>query len=314
MRVVVLSRSKRIASTKRIVAAAQARGHSVRVVNPAQVALLLGGPAPRLQHRSKLLAVPDVVIPRIASSLASYALPVLDQFQLRGAVALNSARAIGQSRNPARCLQRLSSHGVEIPRTVMARDASQLKTLVDRVGGVPVLVKLLHGPERRGVMICESEQSLAAALEAVLGLGRDVVMQEYVRGSGRDLRVFAVGGRAVAAVRRKARSGLLSPTLSKLARMEPVTLDPAVTAVAERAAQVSELDVCAVDLLQTKAGDVKVFEVNASPSLPDLEQATRVDLADLMVRHAEALFEKHLAQRGPPVASSGSPVKKDVSS
>lgn len=312
MRLVVLSRSRRIASTKRLVAAAEARGHSVRVLDPAQVALVLGGPAPRLQYGAKLVSVPDVVVPRIASSLASYALPVLDQFVLRGAVPLNTARAIGQSRNPARCLQRLSSHGVEIPRTVLARDASQLKTLVSRVGGVPVLVKLVHGQERRGVMICESEQSLAAALEAVLGLGRDVVMQEYVRGSGRDLRAFVVGGKAVVAVRRRARTGRLSRTLSHLGRVDSVPLEPALATAAERAAQVCELDVCAVDLLETKSGSLKVFEVNASPALPDLEKATGVDLAALMIRHAEELREKHLAHRGPPVASSGPLSKKEV--
>ena len=289
MKLVVLSRSSRVPSTRRLIDAAHARGHSVRVMNPTDIALLLGGSVPRLQYGTKLVAVPDVVIPRIASSVASYGLPVLDQFAMRGAIALNSARAIGQSRNPSRCLQRLSANGVEIPATVMARDLTRLKGFVERLGGMPVLVKLLAGHERRGVMVCESEQSLEAALEAVLGLGHDIVMQEYVRQAGRDVRVFVVGGRALAAVARLPKPGRLSRTLSRIARVESVELTEACRAAAERAAKVCELEVCAVDVLETKRERVKVFEVNASPALPDPKALSGVDLADAILVHAEAM-------------------------
>lgn len=215
MKLVVLSRSKNIPSTKRIVEAAEQRGHSVRVMNPLHVQLFLAGRKAHILYRRRRVRPPDAVIPRIAASIASYGLPVVDQFAMRGAVVLNSARAIGQSRNPARCLQRLSAAGLDTPATLVARDAADLKALVDRVGGVPVLVKLLSGPERRGVMVCETEQSLEAALEAVLGLGHNLVVQEYVRKAERDVRVFVVGGTAVAAASRRAKAGRLSRTLSR---------------------------------------------------------------------------------------------------
>jgi ribosomal protein S6--L-glutamate ligase len=265
----------------------------VRVLAPTDVDVHLDGKISRLLHAQKRMRVPDVVIPRIAVSIASYGLTVLEQFAMRGAVVMNTARAIGQSRNPARCLQLLSGNGLDIPATVMARNVTSLKAMVHLLGGVPVLVKLLQGTERRGLMVCESEQSLEAALEAVLGLGHNIVLQEYVRKASRDLRVFVVGGRALAAVARTARPGRLSKSLSRHGRLEATDMSELVRAAAERAAQVCELEVCAVDLLEVKDG-VKIFEVNASPALPDMEAATGVDLATPIIKHAEALAAARL--------------------
>lgn len=293
MKLVVLSRSRRIPSTARLCEAAERRGHKIRVVNPAGVALLLGGPRPRVQYRSKLVSVPDVIVPRLSESTASHGMSVVDQFALRGAVTLNSARAIGQARNTARCLQALSSNGIEVPRTVLSQDPAQLKHLAARVGGVPVLVKLIDGRERHGVMVCESPQSLEAALEAVLGFGHHLVMQEYVRKAGRDLRVLVVGGAAVASVSRRPRPGRLSRSLRKNAKLEAVELSAETKGVAEAAARVCGLELCAVDLLETKDGRSKVYEVIASPALPELEEATSRDLATLVITHAETLLERH---------------------
>lgn len=291
MKIVILSRSRSIPSTRRMVEAAKARGHQVKVLNPLQVSVRLGRKKPGLIYRAKPLRVPDVMIPRIASSIASYGLAIVDQFQAHGAVVLNTARAIGLSRNPARCLQRLASVGLDIPATVISREVGDLQAMVDEVGGVPVLVKLMAGSERRGVMLCESRQSLEAALEAVLGLGHNIVMQEYVRKAQRDVRVFVVGGVALAAASRIPRAGRLSRTLSRNARIAPTELTVPLKLAAEAAARLTELEVCAVDLLELGSQKPpRIFEVNASPSLPEMEAATGVDLATAIITRAEVMY------------------------
>lgn len=293
MKIVLLSRSRSIPSTRRLIEAAKARDHFVKVLNPVQVSVRLGRKKPGLVYRAKALRMPDIVIPRIASSIAAYGLTIVDQFQAHGAILLNSARAIGLSRNPARCLQRLASAGLDIPATVMSREVADLQSMVDQVGGVPVLVKLLAGSERRGVMLCESRQSLEAALEAVLGLGHNIVMQEYVRKAQRDVRVFVVGGVALAAASRVPRAGKLSLTLSRLARIEPTELTAPLKLAAEAAARLTELEVCAVDLLELGTdAPPRIFEVNASPSLPEMETATGVDLATAIILRAEVMYRE----------------------
>jgi ribosomal protein S6--L-glutamate ligase len=288
MKITVLSRSAAIPSTRRLVEAGRARSHQVRVLNPTRVEMHLDGKSANLYYRRARLAPGDVVIPRIAQSINTYGLSVLNQFQLRGVPALNASTAIAASRNKMRSLQLLSASGIDIPSTVMAREAADLKAMVNLVGGVPVLVKLLAGQERRGVMICESLQSLEAALEAILGLGHNIIVQEYVKPTGQDVRVFVVGGEAVAAVRRRPRPGKLSRTLNRGARLESIQLSERQRQAAVASAMLMGLEVCAVDLLDVK-GRPKVYEVNSSPALPEMEAATQVDLAAHIIRRAEAM-------------------------
>jgi ribosomal protein S6--L-glutamate ligase len=302
MKITILSRSASIASTRRLVEAGRARGHRVRVLNPVKVQMHLDGKSANLFYQHKRMPPGDVVIPRIAQSVNVYGLAVVNQLAMRGVPLLNSAEAIAQSRNKMRSLQLLSARGVDIPATVMARDAAELREMVGLVGGVPVLVKLLQGQERRGIMICESLQSLEATLEAVLGLGHNLIVQQYVKRADQDMRVLVVGGEAVAAVRRRPRVGRLSQTLNAGARLERITLPEPHRKAAEAAARLMGLEVAAVDMLDLK-GAPKVFEVNSSPALHAMEEATGVDVATPVILRAEAL-----ARRAPPAEALPRPL------
>jgi ribosomal protein S6--L-glutamate ligase len=249
----------------------------------------LGGAAPALYHRRRAFPRTDVVVPRISLASSHYGLAVVSQLQLTGVPVVNGARAISASRNKMRVLQLLAASGVRVPRTVMASAPSRLKEMARLVGGPPVLVKLLLANEKTGVMICESRASLESALEAILGLGQDIVVQQYLRDPrGRDLRVWVVGGRVVAGLRRRARAGRLGRTLRPGARFEPAEMRPALERAALEAARVVGLDVCAVDMLDVQ-GTPYVFEVNASPGIREAEEVAGADAAGAIVDHAAAL-------------------------
>ncbi len=307
MKITILSRSASIPSTRRLVEAARARGHRVRVLDPVKVEMHLDGRSANLYYRRKRLRPSDVVIPRIAQSVSNYGLAVVTQFALRKVPVMNSATAIAQARNKMRSLQLLSAAGIGIPSTVMARDAADLKAMVSLVGGVPVLVKILQGQDKAGVMVCESLQSLEAALEAILGLGHNLVVQQYVRKTGHDVRIMVVGGEAVAAVRRRARAGRLSHTLIRGAKLQKIEPTAAQRQIAVEAAKLVGLEVAAVDLLDVK-GAPKVFEVNSSPSLTEMEKATGVDLAGAIIARAEAL----VAESRRPARASPRPAMKET--
>ena len=298
MKITVLSRSAAIPSTRRLVEAARARGHRVRVLNPGRVEMHLDGRRAHLYYQGKKLAPTDVVVPRIAQSVSAYGLAVVNQFGLEGVALLNDTQAIAQARNKMRCLQLLSANGIDIPKTVMARNPAQLKEMVKLVGGVPVLVKLIQGPEKPGVMVCETLVSLEAALEAVLGLGHNLILQEYVRKTGHDVRVMVVGGEALAAVRRRPKVGTLTSTLIRGARLEPTPLTEALRRTAVEAARLVGLEVCAVDLLEVR-GSLKVFEVNSSPAIPEMEEASGVDIAQKIIARAEALVSERAPRERP---------------
>jgi ribosomal protein S6--L-glutamate ligase len=237
-----------------------------------------------------------LVIPRFAPSVAAFALPMVEQLEAQGARVLNRADAIGVSRNLLRCLQRLASRGVPVPRTVLARDAKALKSLVSRVSGLPVVVKLLSASEQRPVMLCESMQSLEAALQAVLGLGHDVVMQEAIRAGQRDLQFLVVGGKVVASVLRVPRHSRAARNLGQFDRLERCVASDDVRALAEAAARACALEVCSVDVIEGRWA--RVADVNAVPSIPELETATEQDLANLIIERGEQLVDSRSVHSG----------------
>lgn len=312
MRLTVLSRSAKIHTTRRLVEAARARGVKARVVDPLEIELGLGD-EPAVYWRRRRFPATDVVVPRIGLSIHQYGLAVVSHLELMGLPILNGAYGIAASRNKMRSLQLLAAGGVRVPRTVMASNPSGLKEMVRLVGGVPVLVKLLSTSEKSGVMLCESLESLEAALEAILGLGQNIVVQQYVRGAkGRDLRVIVIGGEVAAAMRRTAPAGRFSRTLRRGAQFERADLPPAYARAAADAARVLRLEVCAVDMLDVK-GRPLVFEVNGSPSIREAEAACAVDLAGRIVDRAIAVAGARPSAEGavaaaPRRSARGAPV------
>src|SRR5438128_2249664 len=206
---------------------------------------------PAAFYRQRKLPPTDVVVPRIAPSIQAYGLAVVNHFGMMGVPTLNDATSIASSRNKMRSLQLLAASGVPVPATVMAATASDLREMVELVGGVPVLIKLLTPAERPGVMVCESLQSMEAAMEAVLSMGHNLLVQRYVhRKRERDLRALVVGDRAVAWVERRPRPGRLLHTLARGAQLKAVKVPAALDRLAVEAARVIGLEVAAVDLLE----------------------------------------------------------------
>lgn len=307
MHLTVFSRSSAIYTTRRIVDAARVAGHRVRVLNPLRCELYLDGKDSRIFCGGKPAPRTDVCIPRIGQSVQNYGLAVLDQLTQQGIPLLNTPVAIARSRNKLRCLQHLSAHGIPVPATVMASDAKSIAEMVNMVGGCPVLLRTLQGGERAGVMVCETVQSMEAALEALLGLGHNLIVQQYVRETkGRDIRALVVGGRLVAAARRVPRPGRLHRTLGTGARFEPARLPASFVRVAEDTAKLVGLEVAAIDMLDLKDGP-RVFEVNSSPGIKEIEEVTGVDVAREVVARAVELAAQAKKSTLPRPASKPRP-------
>lgn len=297
MQLTILSRRLAIYTTRRLVQAARLRGAKVRVLDPLRVEMQLDHSTPLAFYQRRPLKSIDVIIPRIAPSIQAYGLAVVNHFAMMGIPTLNDASAIGTARNKMRTLQLLARSGVPVPPTVMAANAADLKSMVELVGGVPVLVKLLNPGERPGVMVCESLQSMEAALEAVLSMGHNLLVQRYVRRKQeRDLRALVVGSKVEAWVARRARPGRLFLTLAHGAQLSAVKVPKALSELAVQAARVVGLDVAAVDVLDVGSGPM-VFDVHSSPGVKELERATGKDLALPIIARAEELAAPLLSMR-----------------
>jgi ribosomal protein S6--L-glutamate ligase len=286
----ILSRNARLYSTRRLVAAARARALHPRVLDTLRCDLLLERDRPRLFHRGVELAPAEilVVVPRIGASITGYGLSVLNQLDLMGVPVLNSAAAIGRSRDKLRALQLMARAGLAIPRTALCRYRDEVPAAVDLVGGLPCIIKLVRGAQGVGVMIASTMAEVSGLLDTLWTLGQEILLQELVKESrGRDVRALVIGDQVVASMRRTARKGEFRSNIHRGAAASRLELPAEYARAAVQAARVVGLEVAGVDLLEARDGPV-IMEVNSSPGFEALERATGLDIAARYVEHAAA--------------------------
>jgi ribosomal protein S6--L-glutamate ligase len=291
MNILILSQQSNLYSTKRLVEVGQKLKHRVAIYDPLNLLLLLQGRIPSIfnSELARRISRIDVVIARIGPSITDYGLAVVNQFHLMKIPTINPALAIARSRDKFRCLQLLSNHDIDIPRTVMIKHVSQVDEAVKMVGGLPVILKLLRGTQGIGVMLAENRESV---LNILWGLKQTVLIQEFIKESkGKDIRAFVIGGRVVAAMRREAMIGEFRSNIHRGGSGKQVDLTREYKNVALKAVKVIGLEVAGVDLLESRKGP-KVIEINSSPGFEGLENATDKDIADTIIRYATRRAQK----------------------
>lgn len=297
MRLLVLSRNASLYSTSRIVLAARARGHEVRVIDPLEFQIVVERGRPSLHVAGRPVPRFDIVIPRIGASVTNYGLAVVRQFDLMAVPVLNSAVAIARSRDKLRALQLLTRRNIDVPTTICARSPTGIDAALQLVGGCPAIVKLQQGTQGIGTMIAETPQAVHSLLETFWAMGQDIVLQEYVRESkGRDIRAIVVGGKVVAAMRRVAKPGEFRSNLHRGGKGKSVALPPRYRSAAIRAAKVMGLEVAGVDMLEGRDGP-RILEINSSPGLEGVERASEIDVAGAILAHAERYATQKITRR-----------------
>lgn len=295
--VVILSRKRSLYSTSRLVEAIKARGHRPLVLDTLRCSMVLAQGNPHMLYRGVEVKGVDVVIPRIGASITGYGLAVVSHFDMMGVPVLNSSEAIARSRDKLRCLQHLSRSGLDIPRTVMAHDRSNVRKLVDEVGGLPVIIKLIRGTQGVGVMIAHTVQEVQTIVDTFWSLDQEIVLQEFVAESeGKDVRALVVGSQVVGAMRRQAKKGEFRSNIHRGGEGRPIELPPSYVEAAVRAARLIGLEVAGVDMLEGREGP-RLMELNSSPGFEGLEGATKQDIAGAIIEHALAYAQARAAER-----------------
>ena len=165
MKLAILSRNLKCYSTRRLREAAEQRGHKVKVLNTLKFAIDLEKGKPNLYFRQKELSQYDAVLPRIGASITYFGTAVVRQFEQMDVFCANTSASITTSRDKLRSLQILSRHQIGIPKTTFVRDKKDVMPAIERVGGAPVIIKLLQGTQGIGVLLAETEQSAEAIIE-----------------------------------------------------------------------------------------------------------------------------------------------------
>lgn len=288
MKLGILSCAPNCYSTRRLKEAAIQRGHNAKVLNTLTFAIDLDRGNPDLYFRQKPLSDYDAVLPRIGASITYFGTAVVRQFEQMDVFCTNSSNGIANSRDKLRSLQIMSRHQIGIPKTTFVRDRKDVLPAIERVGGAPVVIKLLEGTQGIGVLLAESVKSAEAIIELLQSQKQNVLVQKFVAESkGRDVRAFVVGDQVVGAMRRVAQGQEFRSNVHRGGRTEPIILDETYCETAVRAAQIHGLRVAGVDLLESKDGP-QVMEVNSSPGLQGIEACTQLDIAGAIIDYIAA--------------------------
>lgn len=287
MKIAILSRNAKLYSTRRLKEAAEAKGHEVKIVDVLRAYMNIASHKPTIHYKGEPLEGFDAVIPRIGASVTFYGAAVLRQFEMMDVYPLNESVAITRSRDKLRSLQLLSRKGIGLPLTGFANRPDDIKDMIKMVGGAPLVVKLLEGTQGIGVVLAETQKAAESVIEGFMGVKANILVQEYIKeAGGADIRCLVIGGKVVAAMKRQAAAGEFRSNLHRGGSASLIRITPEERSTAVRAAKIMGLNVSGVDLLRSNHGPV-VMEVNSSPGLEGIENATGKDIAALVIEHIE---------------------------
>ncbi|ATW02276.1 30S ribosomal protein S6--L-glutamate ligase [Sphingopyxis sp. BSNA05] len=287
MKIAMLARNPNLYSHKRFVAAAEERGHTLDILNTTRCTVNIASHRPTITYDGATLEGYEAVIPRIGASITNYGTAVVRQFEMAGVWPLNESVAIGRSRDKLRSMQILAKYGLGLPLTAYANDPKQAEEIIKAVNGPPVVIKLLEGTQGIGVVLAETMSSAKSVIEAFRGANVNILVQEFIKeAGGTDIRALVVGGKVVAAMKRTGAPDDFRSNLHRGGSAQIVKITPEERSTAVRAAKHMGLNVCGVDMLRSNHGPV-IMEVNSSPGLEGIENATGKDVAGLIIEFIE---------------------------
>ena len=291
MRIAVLSRDPTLYSTRRLVEAAQQRGHDALVVDHTRCYVVIEKNNPAIRYQGKVLDGIDAVIPRIGASVTAYGTAIVRQFEMQHIFSANESQAIVRARDKLRSLQILSRAGIGIPKTAFADHVREVGDLIEQVGGAPLVIKLLEGTQGIGVVLAETDKGAKSIIEAFYDQEINILVQEFIaEAKSSDIRAFVVDGKVVGSMLRTGKEGDFRSNLHRGGTARVIDLTPEEQHAATEAARALGLRIAGVDILQSSRGPL-VIEVNSSPGLKGIETATGIGIADAIVE----FIERHAA-------------------
>jgi ribosomal protein S6--L-glutamate ligase len=287
MKLAILSRGKTIYSTKRLVEAAEKRGHEVLQLDHMKCVLGIEKSKPHVYYGGKEVIGVNAVIPRIGASVTFYGAAVLRQFEMMKIFTAVESQALVRSRDKLRSLQLLARAGMGMPKTTFANKTKDIDQMIESVGGTPCIIKLLEGTQGIGVILAENHKAAKSVIEAFMKLNAAMLVQEFIKeAKGADIRAFVVDGQVVGAMKRQAKEGEFRSNLHQGGSATVIELTDEERSTAIKAAKKLGLGIAGVDMLQSERGPL-VMEVNSSPGLEGIENATGLDLAGKIIEYVE---------------------------
>ncbi len=217
------------------------------------------------------LTDPDFVVMR------GYNAELSVHFENRGVRVFNKWIPMMLCRDKILTHQILNRKGIPMPDTFRVFGEMDYVDAAELVGDKTFVVKATQGSCGENVYLVHDAAEYKAAISACAG---ECLFQKYIRGSrGRDIRVWTIGGKAVACVMRKSSASFRS-NFSCGGTAVKYHLTHPIATLAERAANALGLDFAGVDILLDEDGPC-VCEINGNAGFRTLSAVGGPDILDL---------------------------------
>ncbi len=286
----ILSRRPEVPSIGQLTSAADRLGISYKILDPDQLVVehtpgAKGHPVCIHLQDGEMLDPSSLLLPRLGSVSDEYSLAVLRGFEAAGFRVINKADALMHVRNKISALVELAADGFPVLPVILMRFPKDIHAAAKKLGGFPVMVKFIRGSQGLGVMKAADAATAQSIITAFNALGFDVYLERFCPPRrSKDARVLVMGGKVLAAMERVRKNGDYRSNVHTGAKPRAYEPNDEERSVALRAAKKFGLDLCAVDFLRTPEGDY-ILEVNASPGLTGISEASKRDIAEDILRH-----------------------------
>lgn len=288
MKIAILANGNLNYSTMRLKEEAEKRGHEVKIIKYKNCYISIEQNQNRVFYKGKELEHFDAIIPRIAANMTKYGTAIVRQLEMQGEYCLSRSLAITRARDKLRSMQLLAKYDIDIPKTVVSRNTTDIDDLLE-INGTPAIIKLASGTHGNGVVLAETKKAAKSVMQAFYltnDSGTNILLQEFIKESaGTDIRAFVIGGKVVASMQRKSLDDDFRANLHKGGNGTPIKLTPTERKIAIKSAKVMGLSVAGVDIMRSERGPL-VLEVNASPGF-GIERVTGRNVAGKIIEYVE---------------------------
>ncbi len=173
------------------------------------------------------------------------------------------------------------------PKTYTVYNTKNLEQISEDLG-FPMIVKISETHQGKGVFLANSVSEVEEVFSK--NTGETFLLRQFIPNDG-DIRVFVIGGKAVAAMHRIPKSGEFRSNISVGATGEVFDLgkNPEVSELAEKIAQETKIEVAGVDIIIDKNSNKPfVLEVNVGPQFKGLEKYTNVNIAQKIIEYFQS--------------------------
>lgn len=290
MNIAILSRGPQLYSTQSLLRAGIQRGHQMRIIDHTRCHLMIQRGKPQIFYNNMRLSHIDAIIPRVGASVTAYGAAVIEQFEMMGVFSLLRPQALQQARDKLKTLQKLSSSGLPVPKTILVGPTEDLVPMINTLGGLPVVIKLLESTHGQGVLLAETHRQAVSIIEAFQRLKERILIQEFIKeAGGADIRALVVGADIVAVMKRQAKAGEFRSNLHLGANAARDQLSDRESELVKKAVRMMGLEVAGVDLLRSDRGPL-IMEVNASPGLEGIQTITGVNVSKKIMEYLEMRY------------------------